>query len=57
MNPNLRLIIALQRVADLLRSANAARRVAKPEDRLLRRLGPSYKLPGGPWIYRRHDSS
>jgi hypothetical protein len=57
VNPSLRMIITLQRVADLPRSANAARRVERPEDRLLRRLGRSYKLPGGPWIYRRHDSS
>jgi hypothetical protein len=57
MRPNLRLIIGPQRVARLLRSANAARGVARAQERLLRRLGPSYKLPGGPWIYRRHDSS
>jgi hypothetical protein len=27
------------------------------EDRLVKRLGPCYRLPGGSWVYRRHDSS
>lgn len=57
MNRRTRSIIPHQRVGDLLRSANRARRLARPEDRLVMRLGPSYKLPGGSWIYRRHDSS
>jgi hypothetical protein len=57
MNPQMRLIIAQQRAADLPRSANIARRVVRPQGRLMKRLGPSYKLPGGSWIYRRHDSS
>jgi hypothetical protein len=57
MNPHLRMIIARQRSADLLRGANLPRRVARGEDRVVKRLGPSYKLPGGSWIYRRHDSS
>ena len=57
MNPHVRLIIAHQRAADLLRSANMARRVARPEDRRVKHLGPSYRLPGGSWIYRRRDSS
>jgi hypothetical protein len=39
------------------REPNLARRLATPEDRVVKRLGPSYRLPGGSWIYRRHDSS
>jgi hypothetical protein len=57
MNPHLRLIIAQRRIAAQMRSANLARRLARREDRLVKRLGPSYRLRGGSWIYRRHDSS
>jgi hypothetical protein len=39
------------------RERNRPRRLARREDRLVKRLGPSYELQAGPWIYRRHDSS
>jgi hypothetical protein len=29
----------------------------RPEELLLKSLGPSHKLPDGSWIYRRHESS
>jgi hypothetical protein len=57
MSPALHMILAGQRVADLLRGANAGRPPARSQDELVKLAGASYRLPDGSWIYRRRDSS
>jgi hypothetical protein len=57
MSGTLHMELARQRVADLMRSAQRERRGARPEDRRMKPVGPSYRLADGSWIYRRRDSS
>jgi hypothetical protein len=57
MNPALSMILARQRVADLLRSADRERHMANPEAQPLELVGPYYRLRDGSWLYHRHDSS
>jgi hypothetical protein len=57
VNPTLSLLVAWQRVADLLRSADPGRRLEYSEDKRPESVGSSYRLADGSWIYGRRDSS
>jgi hypothetical protein len=57
MNATIRMILARERVAELLRSAERERNLGRSEEHRPKRVGSSYKLPNGSWIYRRRDSS
>jgi hypothetical protein len=55
--PGLRLMIAQQRVADLRRRAERRPRGARANGGSLKRVGASYRLPSGSWVYGHRDSS
>jgi hypothetical protein len=46
MSPTLSLILAQQRVADLLRSAGQERPTTRSQEEAIRRVGPAYRLRG-----------
>jgi hypothetical protein len=54
LSPTLSLVLAHQRVADLLRSRE--RRAPSSRDEPLRPVGPAYRLPDGAWLFSRRDS-
>ena len=56
MSPTLSLILAHQRVADLLRSAERERPAANSRDQRLQPVGPAYRLRDGSWLFSRRDS-
>jgi hypothetical protein len=56
MSPTLNLIIAQQRVADLLRNADRERLAATSREEPLQPVGPAYRLRDGSWLFSRRDS-
>jgi hypothetical protein len=57
MTSALHMVLARERVAELMRTAERERRAAKPQAPAVKPVGPSYRLPNGSWIYRRRDSA
>jgi hypothetical protein len=57
MHPGLLMVLATERVADLLRDAGRGRLEAGERAEASRPAGPPYRTPSGAWIYGRRDSS
>ena len=57
MNPALRLVLARQRVADILAASGRARHGAGGREGSTSVAAPFRRLPERSWIYRRRDSS
>jgi hypothetical protein len=57
MNPTLRMILARERVADLIEIAQRGRPRVARRRRRPRGTAPFSRLRDGSWIYRRRDSS
>jgi hypothetical protein len=57
MNPALLMILALQRVAEILATADRGRHRSGRRDGSPIGVPPFRRLPDGSWIYRRRDLS